>query len=103
AEDGIRDFHVTGVRRVLFRSLALTKLEGGEVRLPTFIGQPTVVNLWATWCPPCRREMPVLRDAQQRYPDIAFIFANQGESAEQEIGRASCREGGESEVVRRGR
>lgn len=72
-----------GAPDVSLPDLALTKLEGGEVRLPTFIGQPTVVNLWATWCPPCRREMPVLRDAQQRYPDIAFIFANQGESAEQ--------------------
>src|SRR3569833_2304189 len=45
-------------------------------------GKPMVVNMWATWCPPCRREMPVLRDAQARYKDIVFVFANQGESAE---------------------
>ncbi|MDX1553417.1 MAG: TlpA disulfide reductase family protein, partial [Marinobacter sp.] len=45
-------------------------------------GQPTVVNLWATWCPPCIREMPVLEEAQDRYPGINFVFANQGEHPE---------------------
>jgi thiol-disulfide isomerase/thioredoxin len=29
-------------------------------------GRPLVVNLWATWCPPCRHEMPLLADAQRR-------------------------------------
>lgn len=41
--------------------------------------KPRVINLWATWCPPCRREMPVLQQAQQNYPEIGFIFVNQGE------------------------
>ena len=44
-------------------------------------GRPLVVNLWATWCPPCRHEMPLLADAQRRRPDVAFAFANQGEDA----------------------
>ncbi|MGP4844130.1 prolipoprotein diacylglyceryl transferase family protein [Marinobacter sp. 1Y8] len=45
-------------------------------------GKPMVVNLWASWCPPCIREMPVLAAAQKQHPDIAFIFVNQGEDAE---------------------
>ena len=45
-------------------------------------GQPTVVNLWATWCPPCIREMPVLEKAQSDYPGVSFVFANQGEHPE---------------------
>lgn len=45
--------------------------------LPT--GKPSVVNLWASWCPPCRREMPVLAGAQQERADINFVFVNQGE------------------------
>ena len=44
-------------------------------------GRPLVVNLWATWCGPCRHEMPLLADAQRRRSDIAFAFANQGEDA----------------------
>ena len=44
-------------------------------------GRPLVVNLWATWCGPCRHEMPLLADAQRRRTDVAFAFANQGEDA----------------------
>jgi thiol-disulfide isomerase/thioredoxin len=42
-------------------------------------GRPMVVNLWATWCGPCRAEMPTLAEAQRARPDVRFIFANQGE------------------------
>lgn len=44
-------------------------------------GKPLVVNLWATWCPPCLREMPVLARAQATHAGVVFAFANQGESA----------------------
>lgn len=43
--------------------------------------RPMVVNLWATWCPPCRAEMPVLERAQNERPDVLFVFVNQGEAA----------------------
>ncbi|GAB7533379.1 TlpA disulfide reductase family protein [Pseudomonas sp. 3A(2025)] len=43
-------------------------------------GKLRVVNLWATWCPPCRREMPVLMAAQAEHADIEFLFVNQGET-----------------------
>lgn len=59
----------------------LTRPEGGTVRLADMAGRPLVVNLWATWCPPCRREMPVLAQAQAEHPSVAFVFANQGEDA----------------------
>lgn len=60
--------------------VALTDLNERPVDLASLAGdKPTVVNLWATWCPPCIREMPVLEEAQQRYPNVNFVFANQGE------------------------
>ena len=63
--------------------VALTDLNEQPVSLDALSrGQPTVVNLWATWCPPCIREMPVLEDAQGRYPGVNFVFANQGEHPE---------------------
>ena len=43
--------------------------------------RPMVVNLWATWCPPCRAEMPILEQAQDERSDVLFVFANQAESA----------------------
>lgn len=60
-------------------NMTLLDLEGEQVTLQDLNGRPLVVNMWATWCPPCRREMPVLADAQQRESDIVFAFINQGE------------------------
>jgi thiol-disulfide isomerase/thioredoxin len=63
--------------------ISLPALNGsGDVALSAYKGKPTVVNLWAAWCPPCRREMPVLQQAQTAHPEIQFVFANQGESSE---------------------
>ncbi|MBS8239910.1 TlpA family protein disulfide reductase [Marinobacter lipolyticus] len=63
--------------------VALTNLNEQPVSLDILPqGQPTVINLWATWCPPCIREMPVLEEAQSRYPGVNFVFANQGEHPE---------------------
>ncbi|NML61937.1 redoxin family protein [Massilia sp. RP-1-19] len=62
--------------------VTLATLDGQAVVLPELSrGRPMVVNLWATWCPPCRREMPVLAAAQQRERGITFVFANQREEA----------------------
>ncbi|HEY5612278.1 MAG TPA: TlpA disulfide reductase family protein [Lysobacter sp.] len=60
----------------------LTTLEGATTNLSALSGKPMVVNLWATWCPPCRREMPVLANAQLRHSDVEFAFVNQGEPAQ---------------------
>lgn len=43
-------------------------------------GRPVVVNLWASWCGPCRQEMPTLAAAQQREDKVGILFVNQGES-----------------------
>lgn len=60
--------------------LTLRNAAGMPVQLSDFQGKKLVVNLWATWCPPCRREMPVLQAAQQANPDVVFLFVNQAET-----------------------
>lgn len=72
-------------------TLSLTDLQGEWVDLVRFGGKPTVVNLWATWCPPCVREMPVLHAAQAANPAVNFVFINQGESAQRVSGWLAAR------------
>lgn len=45
---------------------------GESTRLSAHQGQPVVLNFWATWCRPCRAEMPRLEQAARDNPDIAF-------------------------------
>lgn len=64
-------------------AVAITELGSARTRSLAEVldGRPTVVNLWATWCGPCRAEMPVLDAARRREQDVRFILVNQGESA----------------------
>jgi thiol-disulfide isomerase/thioredoxin len=47
----------------------LEDMNGGKVDLSTFAGKPLVINLWATWCGPCRLEMPQLVDLAAKFRD----------------------------------
>jgi thiol-disulfide isomerase/thioredoxin len=63
-------------------AMRLETLDATPVAPQRFAGKPVVVNLWATWCPPCQREMPILAQAQQDHPDITVLMVNQGEDAQ---------------------
>ena len=52
---------------------ALKTLEGEAIQLSDLRGQPVLVNLWATWCPPCRAEMQTLETVYNDYKDQGFI------------------------------
>lgn len=63
----------------------LVDLDGNSVTMSELRGRPVILNFWATWCGPCRVEMPELEDTQAAYQDqgLVVLAVNQAESAEQ--------------------
>ena len=59
-----------------------SSIDGDRLRLSDFRGRPVLVNFWATWCLPCRSEMPAIDAALQRYAGdhVAVLAVNRGES-----------------------
>ena len=51
----------------------LVNLESENVSLSDFKGQPVLINLWATWCGPCRIEMPTIQSRFEEFRDEGFI------------------------------
>jgi thiol-disulfide isomerase/thioredoxin len=52
----------------------LDTLDGKKVTLSELRGKIVIINLWATWCPPCRAEMPALENAYEQYKDSEVII-----------------------------
>jgi thiol-disulfide isomerase/thioredoxin len=64
----------------------ITALDGGEASNLSDIEGPAVINLWATWCAPCRREIPAFEEVhQERGDSIRFVGVNVGEDADQAL------------------
>lgn len=66
-------------------NFTLRDLEGNDIALSDYAGQPVVVNFWATWCAPCRIEMPELQSAYKTYQDqnLVILAVNAQEEAPQ--------------------
>lgn len=65
-------------------NFSLMDLDGREVTLAEFEGQPVIINFWATWCPPCRLEMPEFQRAYEAHKEdgLVILAVNVAESAE---------------------
>ena len=52
-------------------------MDGNEVKLSDFFGKPIVLNFWASWCPPCKAELPDFEEACKRYEGkVTFLMVN---------------------------
>jgi cytochrome c biogenesis protein CcmG/thiol:disulfide interchange protein DsbE len=52
---------------------SLKTIDGESLTLSDLHGQAVLVNLWATWCPPCRAEMPVIQNLYEEYKDQGLV------------------------------
>lgn len=52
---------------------SFTEPSGRATTLSHLRGKPLIVNFWATWCPPCLKEMPVFSRLQEKYPSVQFV------------------------------
>lgn len=59
--------------------LQLVRMDGTALRLADYRGGPLIINLWATWCPPCRRETPMLARVAAGPGPLPILLVNQGE------------------------
>jgi peroxiredoxin len=66
----------------------LRSLAGDNLRLEEYRGQVVLINFWASWCGPCRQEMPLLDRLHQRYVDTGFAVLGVNVEGEEKPARA---------------
>lgn len=70
-------------KEIIAPAFTLLDLEGNEVSLADFRGEVLLIDFWATWCAPCKEEIPMMNELQQSYGDAGFrILSITEESAE---------------------
>jgi peroxiredoxin len=77
----------------------LKDLDGNVVRLNDFRGKVVFINFWATWCPPCRAEMPEIEALHQEYKDKGVIVIGVDISEPESTVRQYIQQGGFSWII----
>ena len=66
----------------LAQEFAMGMLDGRQVRLSQFRGQPVLINFWATYCVPCRVEMPLIERTAAQHPELVVLLVDERDSTE---------------------
>ena len=74
--------------------IRLPLFDGGELVLSQHLEQPVVINFWASWCPPCREEAPVLERTWREYEHMGVVFLGVDIQDTDESARSFLREFG---------
>ena len=72
---------------VEYPEFTLKDLEGNDRTFAEFHGRPRLLNFWATWCAPCRREIPVLKTFQAEQPDDGILVMGIAVDFAEEVAR----------------
>lgn len=74
-------------------ALELVDLEGNPASLQALTGETVVLNFWATWCGPCKQEIPEFAKFHEEYPGIAMIGVAVDSGSEADVRRGAKRFG----------
>lgn len=69
---------------------SLQTTSGTIISTNTFSGQPVIINIWATWCPPCRAEMPALENTYQNFREEGLVVLGVNASYQDDPGTAAA-------------